>query len=96
MEVIVERCAGLDVHKETVMACVRRPGSGTRRVQEVREFRTWASSLRELREWLAGQGVSQVAMEATGVYWRPVVRHEALFDREEMEGLLLRAVAAVR
>ena len=41
-------------------------------MQEVREFRTWASSLRELREWLADQDVSQVAMEATGVYWRPV------------------------
>ena len=40
MEVIVERRAGLDVHKETVMACVRRPGPGTKRQQEVREFRT--------------------------------------------------------
>jgi transposase len=47
MDVIVERCAALDVHKDTVMACVRRPGSGTRRVQDVREFRTWTSSLRE-------------------------------------------------
>jgi transposase len=72
MEVIVERCAALDVHKDTVMACVRRPGPGRRRDQEVREFRTWTSSLRELREWLAGEGVTQVAMEATGVYWRPV------------------------
>ena len=72
MEVLVDRCAGLDVHKDTVMACVRRPGSGVRRVQEVREFRTWTSSLRELRDWLAAEGVSQVAMEATGVYWRPV------------------------
>jgi len=96
VDVIVERCAALDVHKETVMACVRRPGSGSRRLQEVREFRTWASSLRELRGWLAGQGVTQVAMEATGVYWRPVVRHEAPFDREGMKGPLLRAVAAAR
>lgn len=72
MEVIVERCAGLDVHKDTVMACVRRPGEGGRRLQEVREFRTWTSALRDLRDWLAGEGVSQVAMEATGVYWRPV------------------------
>ena len=72
MEVIVERCAGLDVHKDTVMACVRRWGEGGRREQEVREFRTWTSTLRELRRWLAAEGVSQVAMEATGVYWRPV------------------------
>ena len=72
MQVIVERCAALDVHKDTVMACVRRPGAGRCRDQEVREFRTWTSSLRELREWLAGEGVTQVAMEATGVYWRPV------------------------
>ena len=73
MDVIVDRCAALDVHKDTVMACVRKPSSGgQRRVQEVREFRTWTSSLRELRGWLAAEGVTEVAMEATGVYWRPV------------------------
>jgi transposase len=72
MEVIVERCAGLDVHKDTVMACVRRWGEDGRRDQEVRQFRTWTSTLRDLRQWLAVEGVSQVAMEATGVYWRPV------------------------
>ncbi len=58
MEVIVERCAALDVHKNTVMACVRRPGNGVRRAQEVREFRTFSSSLRDLRSWLAAEGVS--------------------------------------
>jgi len=72
MEVVVERCAALDVHKDTVMACVRRPGSGSRREQQVRQFRTFMSTLRELRDWLAAEGVSQVAMEATGVYWVPV------------------------
>jgi transposase len=73
VDVIVDRCAALDVHKDTVMACVRRPAeSGKRRAQEVREFRTWTSSLGELRDWLAGEGVSQVALEATGVYWKPV------------------------
>lgn len=71
MEVIVERCAGLDVHKDTVMACVRRPGPGGRREEEVREFRTWSSALRGLRGWLAVEGVTKVAMEATGVYWQP-------------------------
>jgi transposase len=89
MEMIVERCAGLDVHKNTVMACVRRPGSGIRRAQEVREFRTWTSSLRDLRDWLAAEGVSQVAMEATGVYWRPV--WAALEDLGGVEVLLVNA-----
>jgi transposase len=84
MEVIVERCAGLDVHKDTVMACVRRPGSGVRRAQEVREFRTWTSSLRELREWLAAEGVTQIAMEATGVYWRPVWAELEALDQVEV------------
>jgi len=84
VEVIVERCAGLDVHKDTVMACVRRPGDGTRRGQEVREFRTWTSSLRELRAWLAAEDVTQVAMEATGVYWRPVWAELETLDAVEL------------
>ena len=89
MDVIVERCAGLDVHKDTVMACVRKPGSGSGRSQEVREFRTWSSSLRELREWLGDQQVSQVAMEATGVYWRPVWA-----ELEQLDGVELLLVNA--
>ena len=95
MEVLVDRCAGLDVHKKTVVACVRTPGAGRqKRVAEVRTFGTFEHQLIKLREWLIERGVTSVAMEATGVYWKPVVRHEALFDREEMKGLLLRAVAA--
>ncbi|MHB8328196.1 MAG: IS110 family RNA-guided transposase [Acidimicrobiales bacterium] len=70
MEVIVERCAALDVHKDTIMAAVRLPGEKGKRRSEVREFRTWTSSLRELRSWLVGHGVTQVAMEATGGYWK--------------------------
>lgn len=72
MDVIVDRCAGLDVHKDTVMACVRRPAAGGGREHEVREFRTFTSGLRDLRAWLVSERVSEVAMEATGVYWRPV------------------------
>jgi transposase len=89
MEVIVERCAALDVHKDTVMACVRKPGEGRRRAQVVREFRTWTSSLRELRDWLADEGVTQVAMEATGVYWKPV--WHVLVELDEVELLLCNA-----
>jgi transposase len=90
MEVIVDRCAALDVHKDTVMVCVRTPSpSGRRRGQEVREFRTWTSSLRDLRDWLASEGVTQVAMEATWVYWRPV--WHVLVDLDGVELLLCNA-----
>ena len=73
MDVIVDRCAGLDVHKKTVVACVRTPGSGRqKRHSEVRTFGTFEHELVALREWLLGLGVTEVAMEATGVYWTPV------------------------
>jgi len=72
MELLVERCAALGVHKDTVMACVRVPGGAGGRQQQVQQFRTFTAELRRLRDWLVAQGVTQVAMEATGVYWRPV------------------------
>src|SRR3954465_1611442 len=73
MDVLVDRCAGLDVHKDTVMAVVRRPTpDGTGRTQEVRQYRTFTAALRELRAWLLAERVTQVAMEATGSYWKPV------------------------
>jgi hypothetical protein len=81
MDTIVERPAALDVHKAQVMACVRTPGVGRAREQHVAEFATTVAGLLTLRDWLAAHGVAQVTMEATGVYWKPVVRHEALFDR---------------
>ena len=72
MDVIVDRCAGLDVHKKTVMATVRVPDGQGGRSQVTREFAAFTGRLVELRDWLVGEGVTQVAMEATGVYWRPV------------------------
>jgi transposase len=72
MERMIERCAGLDVHKKTVAACIRVPGSRGERVQEVRTFGTTTAELRALREWLAEHGVTHVAMESTGVYWKPI------------------------
>ena len=96
MDVLHDRVAGLDVHKKTVVACVRTPSDGRARRSGTREFETFIGDLERLRDWLAGEGVTHVAMEATGVFWKPVVRHEALFDRAEMKGLRLRAVAAVR
>ena len=72
MERVVERCAGLDVHRDTVTACVRVPGVDGGRVQELREFGTTTVELLALRDWLMAWGVTVVAMESTGVYWKPV------------------------
>jgi len=72
MDVIVERPAALDVHNATVMACVRLPGEGRRRVEHVAEFQTTVRGLLGLRDWLEAHRVDRVAMEATGVYWKPV------------------------
>jgi len=71
MDVIHPRCAGLDVHKQTVVACARIAGEGAPR-QEVRTFETTTSALLALADWLDALGVEHVAMEATGVYWKPV------------------------
>ena len=71
MEVIHKRCAGLDVHKETVVVCVRVRERGEVR-QEVRRCVTTTAGLLELGEWLHQAGCTHVAMEATGVYWKPV------------------------
>lgn len=70
MEVVVARIAGLDVHKDTVMACVRVPDGSGGRSQIVQEFRTFTGELLRLREWLMAEGVTEVVMEATGVYWK--------------------------
>jgi transposase len=73
MEVLVDRCAGLDVHKRTVVACVRTPGEGRqKRHSQVRTFGTFHHQLVELRDWLVAEDVTEVAMEATGVFWKPV------------------------
>lgn len=71
MEVIHERCAGLDVHKKEVVACVRL-GSGPTGRREHRRFQTTTAGLLELKDWLASQECTHAVMEATGVYWKPV------------------------
>jgi len=71
MEVLYPHCAGLDVHKDTVVACARHMVSGTI-TREIRTFRTTTKDLLALSEWLASQGCTHVAMEATGIYWKPV------------------------
>ena len=70
MDVLVERCAGLDVHRDNVVATVRTPGVGRRlREQQTRTFRATVGGLDELGGWLGELGVTLVGMEATGVYW---------------------------
>lgn len=72
MDVLVDRCAGLDVHKNSITACVRSWSSDRKRVSETRTFVAFEGALRELRDWLAAAEVTEVVMEATGVYWKPV------------------------
>jgi transposase len=65
-------CAGLDVHKKTVVACVRRTGPDGAIGSQVRTYRTMTVDLIALADWLDAEGVGHVAMESTGVYWKPV------------------------
>ena len=72
MELLHVRCCGLDVHKDTVVACVRVAMEGGKVRQDVRTFATTTSSLFKLGDWLKAEQIKAVAMEATGVYWKPV------------------------
>src|SRR5712692_4753990 len=73
MDVLVERCAGLDVHRDSVMATVRLPAKRRRqREQHTRAFGSTIGGLQALGDWLEGFGVTLVGMEATGIYWRTV------------------------
>jgi len=71
VELLYRRCAGLDVHQKTVVACARIVSDG-KVSEEVRTFETTTKGLLELASWLEAEGVTHVAMEATGVYWKPV------------------------
>ncbi len=72
MDRLVERCAGLDVHKDSVAATVRIPGPGGQRLQETRTFSATTRGLLTLADWLESYGVTLVGMESTGCYWKPV------------------------
>lgn len=71
MDLLYERCAGLDVHPRSISACVRIVSQG-RTTHEVRTFGTSTRELRAMADWLAESGCTHVAMESTGVYWKPV------------------------
>ncbi|HXJ84833.1 MAG TPA: IS110 family transposase [Candidatus Methylomirabilis sp.] len=72
MEVLYRVCGGLDVHQKTVVACLRFPGPKGKRGEEVRTFGTTTRELLQLADWLSAAECTHVAMESTGVYWRPV------------------------
>ncbi len=72
MENIFACCAGLDVHKQSVEACVRRIQPNGRVHQETRHWGTMTPDLRAMADWLAAEGVTNVAMESTGVFWKPI------------------------
>lgn len=71
MEVLHARCAGLDIHKDSVVACVRHMVEG-KVTSQVETFKTTTQELMALSDWLSAEGVTHIAMEATGVYWKPV------------------------
>ena len=87
MELLHRRCCGLDVHKETVVACLRLVSDG-KVTTEVRTFQTTTADLLRLSEWLAANDCTHVAMEATGVYWKPVWH---ILDDGEFELVLANA-----
>src|ERR671912_1428378 len=71
MAILYARCAGLDIHQDTIVACVRLAEAGGV-VRWVETFATTTAELERLSDWLSGHGVTCIAMEATGVYWKPV------------------------
>jgi len=72
MDVIVERCAGIDIGKDEVVACVRGPSGNGRRRKRTRTFRSFTGDIEEMAGWFEAEGVTAVVMEATGSYWKPV------------------------
>jgi transposase len=72
LEVVYERCCGLDVHKRVVVACLLTPGVGGRPAREVRTFGSTTPELLQMQDWLLESGCTHMAMESTGSYWKPV------------------------
>ena len=83
MDVVLERCAGIDIGKDEIVACVRVPGpEGRGRRKETRSFSSFTGEIEAMADWFAAEGVSEVVMEATGSYWKPVwyVLEELAFE----------------
>src|SRR4051794_30407230 len=87
---LIERCAAIDIGKDEVVACVRTPGpDGRGRRMQTRTFRSFTGALEEMADWFTAEGVTHIAMEATGSYWKPV--WYVLEDRPFAELLLVNA-----
>jgi transposase len=82
MEVVYTHCCGLDVHKKLVVACLITPESGGQRHKEIRTFSTMTADLLALSDWLKAAGCTVVAMESTGVFWKPI--YNLLEDQFEL------------
>jgi transposase len=83
VDVLIERCAGIDIGKDEVVACVRTPGAdGRGRRKQTRTFASFTGRLEAMADWFASEGVTEVVMEATGSYWKPVwyVLEERTFE----------------
>jgi transposase len=89
VEVLYPCCCGLDVHKKTVVACLVHAGAGGQHRREVRTFATMTDELLALADWLRMAGCTHVAMESTGVYWKPV--YNILEDQDQFEVLVVNA-----
>ena len=83
MEVIIERVSGMDVHKDNITACIMTPKG-----KEIQTFSTKTVFLIQLMDWIKSHGCTHVAMESTGVFWKPIVN---LIEAEEMEFLVVNA-----
>ncbi len=93
VEFLVERCAGLDIGKADLKACIRVPGVKGRRRQEIRTFATTTTALLQLREWLVEEQVTTVGMEATGAYWKaPYYLLEDAFEVQLLNAAHMRNV----
>ena len=93
MEVVSERCCGLDIHKRSVVACVIVPGPAAAPRTEIRTFTTMTPDLLALADWLGGHGVTPVAMERTGDSWQPI--YTLLEDRFTLLLINARHIKAV-
>src|SRR5512135_1688616 len=72
MELLYQRCAGLDVHKKNVKVCLKTPGPAGGQNKEIRTDETKTADLLEMRDWLKERGCTHLARESTGVYWKPI------------------------
>jgi transposase len=93
MDVLYSHCCGLDVHKKTVVACLLTPGANGQPAKAIRTFSTMTVDLIALADWLAAAGCTHVAMESTGVYWKPI--YNLLEQRFELLLVNARHIKAV-